>query len=66
MDIPTPLIIAVVLLGLLVVVAALVKLVDRQQTEQSVAGAYEAVPGLLTPAERSFFGVLQQAVAADY
>lgn len=27
---------------------------------------YEAVPALLTPAERSFFGVLQTAVASDY
>jgi hypothetical protein len=28
--------------------------------------AYEAIPALLTPAERSFFGVLQQALASDY
>lgn len=28
--------------------------------------AYERVSGLLTPAERSFFGVLEQAVSSDY
>ena len=28
--------------------------------------AYEAIPNLLTAAERSFFGVLQQAVATEY
>jgi hypothetical protein len=28
--------------------------------------AYEAVPEFLSPAERSFFGVLQQAVASEY
>lgn len=48
---------------LLVVAASLVRLLGRQQ---SVAGAYAAVPALLTPAERSFFGVLQQAVGSDY
>jgi hypothetical protein len=66
MHIPTPLIIAVVLLVLLVAAASLVRLLSHRQTAQSVAGAYEAVPALLTPAERSFFGVLQQAVASDY
>src|SRR5271154_4177996 len=30
------------------------------------AKIYEAVPSLLTPAERSFFGVLQQSLASDY
>jgi hypothetical protein len=31
-----------------------------------VDGDYEAQPALLTPAERSFFGVLQHALASDY
>ena len=66
MHIPTPLIVAVVALVLLVITASLVRLIGRQQKAQTVAGAYEAVPALLTPAERSFFGVLQQAVASDY
>jgi len=66
MHIPTSLIVAVVVLVLLVIAASLVRLIGRQQTAQTVAGAYEAVPALLTPAERSFFGVLQQAVASDY
>jgi hypothetical protein len=33
---------------------------------ESVAAAYEAVPQLLTAAERSFFRVLRQALASDY
>jgi hypothetical protein len=33
---------------------------------ESNAKIYEAVPSLLTPAERSFFGVLQQSLASDY
>jgi hypothetical protein len=66
MHIPTSLIIAVVLLLLLVAAATLVRLLGRHQTAPNASGAYEAVPALLTPAERSFFGVLQQAVATDY
>jgi hypothetical protein len=65
MHIPAPLIIAVVLFMLLAVAASL-RLLSRQQTGRSIAGVYEAVPALLTPAERSFFGVLQQAVGSDY
>jgi hypothetical protein len=33
---------------------------------QGILPAYEAIPTLLTPAERSFFGVLHQALAPDY
>jgi len=66
MHIPTPLIVAVVALVLLAIAAFWVRLIGRQQTAKTVAGAYEAVPAWLTPAERSFFGVLQQAVASDY
>ena|ERR1044071_9897506 len=66
MHIPTPLIVAVTALVLLGVAASLVRLLGRQQAAQPVACGYEAVPALLTPAERSFFGVLEQAVASDY
>jgi hypothetical protein len=66
MHIPTPLILAAVFLALLVVAASLFRLFGRQPSAQTVAAAYEAAPALLTPAERSFFGVLQQAVASDY
>lgn len=66
MNIPTPLIVAVVALVLLVVAASLVRLLGRQKAVQAVAGAYETVPALLTLAERSFFGVLEQAVTSDY
>jgi hypothetical protein len=62
----TPLFIAPGVLVLLTVAASLLRLLGRQQKSESVTGAYEAVPALLTPAERSFFGVLQQAVASDY
>ena len=59
-----PLFIALILLALLVFAAAFLR---RFAGEQRAAGGhtYEAV-ALLTPAERSFFGVLQQAVASDY
>jgi hypothetical protein len=56
--------IALILLAALVVVAALFR---RSEGEPGADGrfTYEAV-ALLTPAERSFFGVLQQAVASNY
>lgn len=66
MHISLLLIVAVVTLVLLAIAAFLVRLIGQQQTAQTLAGAYEAVPALLTPAERSFFGVLQQAVGSDY
>lgn len=66
MPIPTPLIVAVVILVLLAVAASFVRLIGRQRTAQIRANTDEAVPALLTPTERSFFGVLQQAVASDY
>ena len=53
------------LIVLLAVVATLLRLFGRVPSVQSVA-AYEAVPALLTPAERSFFGVLQQALSSEY
>lgn len=56
----------VVILVLLVVFGALLRPSDRAAKAQSSTAAYEAVPALLTPAERSFFGVLQQALASDY
>ena len=70
MQIPTAIIIAVAIFVLLVAARPLIRLLgpqqSRQKTAQSVAAAYEAIPALLTPAERSFFGVLQQAVASEY
>lgn len=67
MIIPTPLIITILAFLLLAVAAYLIRQIGPQQAAQAGAGrVYEAVPALLTPAERSFFGVLQQAVASDY
>ena len=58
-----PLLVALIVLAVLAIIAAWL----RQLGQTPVAGAaYEAVLTLLTPAERSFFGVLQQAVPADY
>jgi len=59
-----PLFTALILLAVLIVAAAILR---RFAGEPRADGrhAYEAV-ALLTPAERSFFGVLQQAVASDY
>jgi hypothetical protein len=62
----TPLLVALVVLVLFAVAAALVREFVRVPRANGNAPAYEAVPALLTPAERSFFGVLQQAVASDY
>jgi hypothetical protein len=61
----TPLLVAFIALMLLAVLVALLRLFGRMPRTQSVA-AYEAIPALLTPAERSFYGVLQQALASDF
>jgi hypothetical protein len=60
------LLVTVIIIALLVV-SALLRSSKQQATRvQSGAATYEALPGLMTPAERSFFGVLQQALASDY
>lgn len=61
----TPLLVVAIFLVALGVIAALLR---RFAGVAKVGGvsAYEAVPALLTPAERSFFGVLQQALGSDY
>jgi hypothetical protein len=61
-----PLVIALFVLVLLAIAAASIRLLPKQGQQQTTAGAYEALSGLLTPAERSFFGVLQQALASDF
>jgi hypothetical protein len=64
-----PLLVALGVFGLLAVFVALARLLfgpPRAQNSKNVAVAYEAVPALLTPAERSFFGVLQQALVSEY
>ena len=69
----TLLLIAFVGLAVLLAVAKLAQSRGVESWKQTgdaaspTAGAsYEAIPALLTPAERSFFGVLQMAVAPDY
>ena len=62
----TPLLIALGVLAVLTIVALLFRLFGRNQKAQNTSGTYEAVSEFLTPAERSFFGVLEQAVASDY
>ena len=73
-----PLVVFVALLMLIVLLKAavwLARLPLPRRAARSVAGAYkvagvadayEAVPALLSPAERSFFGVLQQALGSDF
>jgi hypothetical protein len=60
----------IVLLALLVLVAIATWLVQLSSGKSKSANvsvpAYEAVPALLTPAERSFFGVLCTAVGEDF
>jgi hypothetical protein len=53
-------------LAVLVVIAALVRLIGRQRRMRAGEAGYEAQPALLTAAERSFFGVLQQAVGGKF
>ena len=66
MHIPTLLIVAVVIVVILAVAGALLRPADRAANPSGSSPAYEAIPALLTAAERSFFGVLQQALASDY
>src|SRR3982751_745135 len=51
---------------LLAVVAMLAALVREFAGRPPSAHPYEAIPELLTAAERSFFGVLQQTLGNDY
>lgn len=57
---------AVIVFALLVVVAVLGRLLRGTPRVQSGASAYTSTAGLLTPAERSFFGVLNQALCSQY
>jgi Protein of unknown function (DUF2726) len=55
------------LIVLLFVVVALVKILERIVSGRRSEGfPYEPVTKLFTPAERSFFGVLEQVFANDY
>jgi Protein of unknown function (DUF2726) len=56
----------IVVVVLLALAGAAEKLKSQNEGKQTGAPAYEAIPNLLTAAERSFFGVLQQAVSAEY
>ena len=51
-----------VVVGLLLVVAVLSALVGRRPSDYP----YEPYDSLLSPAERSFFGVLQQALQGEF
>jgi len=62
----TPLIVAVIIVVVLMIAGALLRPSGRAAKPPASAPAYEAVPALLTAAERSFFGVLQQALAYEY
>ena len=62
----TLLILGIVIVVLLVVAKVVAKSLVQGKMQQTDAPVYEALPTLLTAAERSFFGVLQQAIASDY
>jgi hypothetical protein len=63
----TVLIVGVVIMVVLGVAGAFLGKSSGQSAKpQGGAPAYEAMPALLTAAERSFLGVLKQAVASDY
>jgi pimeloyl-ACP methyl ester carboxylesterase len=62
----TPLIVAAIIVMVVAIAGALLRPSGRAAKPPGSAPAYEAVPALLTAAERSFFGVLQQALAYEY
>jgi hypothetical protein len=62
----TGIIVGLCVLALIAFVAALLRLLGKSRPGSAGMSAYEAVPEFLSPAERSFFGVLQQAVASEY
>jgi hypothetical protein len=62
----TLLIFGILIVLLLVVAGVAAKSAGQMKVQPGGQPTYEAIPALLTPAERSFFGVLQQAVASDY
>jgi very-short-patch-repair endonuclease len=62
-----PIIVGLLLGGSLLILALIAAIVIRIfSPAPSLDGLYEPVPALLTEAERSFFGVLLQAVPHDY
>jgi len=61
-SIVTPLIV----LALLAAFGVFLRVLGPRRNAQGIGPAYEAVSALLTPAERSFFGVLRQALGGDY
>lgn len=56
----------IVIVVLLAIAGAVAKSTAQNSFRQNGQPVYEAIPTLLSPAERSFFGVLQQAIASDY
>ncbi len=61
-----PLLIVFVFLVLLSIAAVWLRWSGRRSGAKTGEPSYEPLPALLTPAERSFFGVLQQAAASNY
>jgi hypothetical protein len=57
---------AAIVIVLLMVARALLGSAKLKNKARSDSATYEIIPAFLTPAERSFFGVLQQALASDY
>lgn len=62
----TAIIIGILALALIAIVAGLVRRFGQARRGNGGVSAYEAVTEFLSPAERSFFGVLQQAVVSKY
>ena len=62
----TLIIFGIIIVTLLIVLKLLPQLLGNAKGQPAEMPVYEAIPSLFSPAERSFFGVLKQAVAADY
>ncbi|HEU6448346.1 MAG TPA: DUF2726 domain-containing protein [Verrucomicrobiae bacterium] len=62
----TIILVVIVIAVLLAVNGAIAKFLGQNDSRQNGRQAYEAIPAFLSSAERSFFGVLQQAVASDF
>jgi hypothetical protein len=62
----TPIVVGILVVALFAIAARLLRLRGQVRRGNDGVSTYEAVPEFLSPAERSFFGVLQQAVASEY
>ncbi len=62
----TAIVVGIIVVALIAIAAVLLRQLGHANKPKTGVIGYEGVPEFLSPAERSFFGVLQQAVASEY